>query len=204
MKQYDQRHDMGPYGVFFQAVMDWNGSFAQSDQSEAVWEKVEEQGLLMRVIESNGKIDLAKRLLSLRNRYDQKIQFMYMHVHGNTDAVGFGSGTSKNRMLLQEDLKGKGVQRIKDLFEDDAEVVLSSCLTGVKGGLAEEMAATYGVRVIAADKPTEGEPTSIAIQKNATGNNVTFDVVFKTVDEEGQKSDNMRKGTVVYGAKRGA
>jgi hypothetical protein len=33
-KQYDERDNMDPYGLFFQAVMDWNGSFSQSNQSE--------------------------------------------------------------------------------------------------------------------------------------------------------------------------
>ena len=147
-KQYEERDDMGSYGLFFHAVMDWNGSFSQSNQSEDIREKVEENSLMLRVIEANGKIDLAKRLLSLRDKYNQKIKFMYMSVHGNTDVIGLGDREGSDRKFLQEDLKGKGVQRIKELFESNAELILSSCLTGVKGGLAEEMANIYNVKVI--------------------------------------------------------
>jgi hypothetical protein len=197
-KQYDERDDKGPYGVFFQAVMDWNGSFSQSNQSEDIRDKVEENSFIMRVIEANGKIDLAKRLLSLRDKYNQKIKFMYMHVHGNTDVIGFGDREGSNRKLLQEDLKGKGIQRVKELFENNAELILSSCLTGVQGGLAEEMSNVYNVKVIASDKPTEGEPKSVDIKKNPAGDNLEFNIVFNTIDQENEKSNKFKKGTVIY------
>ncbi|MDD2680760.1 MAG: hypothetical protein PHE20_01500 [Patescibacteria group bacterium] len=197
-KQYNERDNMEPYGVYFQGVMDWNGSFSQSNQSEDIREKVEENSFVFRVIEANGKIDLAKRLLFLRDKYKQKIKFMYMHVHGNTDVIGFGDKKGNNRMLRQEDLGGKGIQRVKELFENDAELVLSSCLTGVRGGLAEEMSKVYNVKVIAADKPTEGEPKSVDIKKNSAGSNLEFNIVFNTVDEDDKEGSKMKKGTVIY------
>jgi len=197
-KQYQERDDMGPYGLCFQAVMDWNGSFSQSNQTEDIREKVEENDFILRIIEANGKIDLAKRLLFLRDKYNQKIKFMYMHVHGNTDVIGLGDREGSDRKFLQEDLKGKGVQRIKELFDDNAELVLSSCLTGAEGGLAEEMSRVYNVKVIASDKPTEGEPKSVNIKKNPAGDNLEFEVVFNTADEE---NDKTRKGTVIYNPK---
>ena len=197
-KQYEERDDMGPYGLFFQAVMDWNGSFSQSNQSEDIREKVEENSLMLRVIEASGKIDLAKRLLSLRDKYDQKIKFMYMHVHGNTDVIGLGDREGSDRKFIQEDLKGKGVQRIKELFESNAELILSSCLTGVKGGLAEEMANTYNVKVIASDKPTEGEPKSVDIKKNTAGDNLEFSIIFNAIDQDDKNIDPTKKGTVIY------
>jgi len=200
-KQYEERDDEGPYGLFFQAVMDWNGSFSQSNQSEDIREKVEENSIMLRVIEGNGKIDLAKRLLSLHDKYNQKIKFMYMHVHGNTDVIGLGDREGSDRKFLQEDLKGKGVQRIKELFESNAELILSSCLTGVKGGLAEEMANTYNVKVIASDKPTEGEPKSIDIKKNLAGDNLEFNIVFNAIDEDDKNIDTTKKGTVIYNSK---
>jgi len=201
-KQYDERDSMNPYGLYFQAVMDWNGSFSQSNQSEGIREKVEENSFIIRVIEANGKIDLAKRLLSLRDKYNQKIKFMYMHVHGNTDVIGFGDKEGNNRKLLQEDLKGKGIQRVKELFENNAELILSSCFTGVKGGLAEEMSNVYNVKVIASDKPTEGEPKSVEIKKNPTGDNLEFNIEFNTVDQEDEKGDKLKKGTVIYKPKQ--
>lgn len=197
-KQYEERDDMGPYGLFFQAVMDWNGSFSQSNQSEDIREKVEENSFLLRVIEANGKIDLAKRLLFLRDKYNQKIKFMYMHVHGNTDVIGLGDREGSDRKFTQEDLKGKGVQRVKELFENNAELILSSCLTGVKGGLAEEMSNVYKVKVIASDKPTEGEPKSIDIKKNPAGDNLEFNIVFNAVDQDDKNIDTTKKGTVIY------
>ncbi len=197
-EQYNKKDDMGSYGLYFQAVMDWNGSFAQSNQSEEIGEKVEANSFTMRIIEANGKIDLAKRLLFLRDKYNQKIKFMYMHVHGNTDVIGFGDGKDNNRMLTQEDLKGKGVQRVKELFENNSEIILSSCLTGVEGGIAEEMRNVYNVKVIASDKPTEGEPKFVNIQKNSTGDNLEFNIIFNTVDQENEKSDKVVKGTVIY------
>lgn len=203
-EQYEERENVGPYGVYFQAVFDWNGSFVNSNQSEDLGEKVREESFLLRIIEADGKIDLAKRLLFLRDKYQQKIKFMYMHVHGNTDVLGLGDAEGSNRSLFQKDFEGKGVQKIKDLFEDDAEVVLSSCLSGVKGGLAEEMANTYGVKVVAADKPTTNEPLSLNIEKTANGNNLKFNVVFDTVDMEGeewQKRKDEFKGTVIYNPK---
>jgi hypothetical protein len=197
-KQYQERDNMGPYGLCFQAVMDWNGSFSQSNQTEDIREKVEENNFILRIIEANGKIDLAKRLLFLRDKYNQKIKFMYMHVHGNTDVIGLGDREGSDRKFLQEDLKGKGVKRIKELFDDNAELVLSSCLTGAEGGLAEEMSRVYNVKVIASDKPTEGEPKSVNIKKNPAGDNLEFEVVFNTADEE---NDKTRKGTVIYNPK---
>lgn len=196
--QYEERDNMGPYGLFFQAVMDHNGSFIQSNQSEDLREQVEENSIMLRVIEANGKIDLAKRLLFLRDKYEQKIKFMYMHVHGNTDVIGLGDRPGNNRKFAQEDLKGNGVQRIKELFEDNAELILSSCLTGVKGGLAEEMANTYNVKVIASDKPTEGEPKLVEIKKNAAGDNLEFNIIFNTDDEYNKDINQTKKGTVIY------
>lgn len=200
-KQYEEKDDMGPYGLFFHAVMDWNGSFSQSNQSEDIREKVEENSFLLRIIEANGKIDLAKRLLFLRDKYKQKIKFMYMSVHGNTDVIGLGDREGSDRKFLKEDLRGKGVQRIKGLFEDNAELILSSCLTGVKGGLAEEMSNVYNVKVIASDKPTEGEPKSIDIKKNHAGDNLEFNIVFNAVDQDDKNIDTIKKGTVIYNSK---
>lgn len=205
-KQYEERENMGPYGVFFQAVFDSNGSFVNSNQSESLGEKVEEHDFLIRIVEADGKIDLAKRLLYLRDKYDQKIKFMYMHVHGHTSVVGLGDRKGSNRLLLQKDLEGKGVQRVKNLFEDDAELILSSCLTGIKGGLAEEMANTYDVKVIAADKPTVGEPISIDIEKTPDGNNLKFDIIFNTAEMEDKDWGEIEKrsdlfGTVTYNPK---
>jgi len=201
-KQYEERDDIGSYGLYFQAVMDWNGSFSQSNQSEDIREKVEENSFILRVIEANGKIDLAKRLLFLRDKYNQKIKFMYMHVHGNTDVIGLGDREGSDRKFLQEDLKGRGVQRIKELFENDAELILSSCLTGVKGGLAEEMSNIYNVKVIASDKSTEGEPKSMDIKKNSAGDNLEFNIVFNAVNQDDKKSNKMTKGTVIYNPKQ--
>lgn len=201
-KQYQERDDMGPYGICFQAVMDWNGSFSESNQTEDIRDKVEENEFILRVIEANGKIELAKRLLFLRDKYNQKIKFMYMHVHGNTDVIGLGDREGNDRKFLQEDLKGKGVQRVKELFEDNAELILSSCLTGVKGGLAEEMANTYNVKVIASDKPTQGEPKYVNIKKNPNGDNLEFEIVFNTADEEDEKNDKTKRGTVIYNPRR--
>ena len=201
-KQYDERDNMDPYGLFFFFFIDWNGSFSQSNQSEDIREKVEENSFNMRVIEANGKIDLAKRLLFLRDKYNQKIKFMYMHVHGNTDVIGFGDREGNDRKLLQEDLKGKGIQRVKELFENNAELILSSCLTGVKGGLAEEMSNVYNVKVIASDQPTEGEPKSVEIKKNSTGDNLEFNIVFNVIDQENENSNELKKGTVIYEPKQ--
>lgn len=197
-KQYEKRDDMGPYGLYCQAVMDWNGSFSQSNQSEELREQIEENSFLIRIIEVKGKIDLAKRLLSLRDKYQQKIKFMYLHAHGNTDVIGLGDREGNDRKFLQEDLKGKGVQRVKELFEDDAELVLSSCLTGVEGGLAEEMSNTYKVKVIASDKPTEGAPSYVEVKKNAAGSNLEFKIIFKTMDLDNEKDSQRKKGTVIY------
>lgn len=198
-KQYLDKDSMHPYGLYFQAVMDWNGSFSYSNQSEKIRDQVEDNSFMLRIIEADGKIDLAKRLLFLRDKYHQKIKFMYMHVHGNTDVIGLGDKEGDNRKFTQEDLKGKGVQRIKELFENDAELIMSSCLTGTKGGLAEEMSHVYGIKVIASDKVTEGEPIAVTIKKNATGNNLEFNIVFNTVDQDNTPPNKLTKGTVVYG-----
>lgn len=200
-KQYEERDSLDSYGLYFQAVMDWNGSFSQANQSEDLGEKIRENGLIIRIIEASGKIDLAKRLLFLRNKYNQKIKFMYMHVHGNTDVIGLGDRDGSDRKLLQDDLKGKGVQKVKELFEDNAELILSSCLTGIKGGLAEEMANVYNVKVIASDKPTQGEPKSIDIKKNSTGDNLEFNIVFNTVDQDDEDNNKTARGTVIYNPK---
>ncbi len=201
-KQYDERDNMGPYGLFFQAAMDWNNSFSGSHESATIGEKVEENSFIMRIIEADGKIDLAKRLLFLRDKYKQKIKFMYMRMHGNTDIVALGEGRDGNSLFLKEDLKGKGIQRIKGLFEDNAEVILSSCLTGAKGGLAEEMSNVYNVKVIGADKTTEGHPQSVEIKKNSAGDNLEFNIVFNTVDRENEENDKKAKGTVIYEPKK--
>jgi hypothetical protein len=77
-------------------------------------------------------------------------------------------------------------------------LILSSCLTGVKGGLAEEMSNVYKVKVIASDKPTEGEPKSIDIKKNPAGDNLEFNIVFNAVDQDDKNIDTTKKGTVIY------
>ena len=79
---------------------------------------------------------------------------------------------------------------------------MSSCLTGVKGGLAEEMSNVYNVKVIASDQPTEGEPKSVEIKKNSTGDNLEFNIVFNVIDQENENSNELKKGTVIYEPKQ--
>lgn len=161
LDQFDHREEDVPYGVIIYPRDDYSGAFYHDEDIFGDLKRSLEGKYHLRVIEADGKYSLARRLISLNNRYGDKnkISFGIIGGHGTKDSIAFGSkreGTpDKSRgHLLPDDLLHPGAQRSKEFFEKGCTLVLVSCSTGENEGIGQKLSEVFGCEVIAPDKPT--------------------------------------------------
>lgn len=112
----------------------------------------------LRIVECSGKIDIARALISFQRNYAQKpnghkIKFAVVVGHGNEDLVRFGNnGSYSGDHLRKSDLQGTSVGRLPDFFESNPSLILSSCMTGKRGGIAQEISRSIHATVFAPDR----------------------------------------------------
>lgn len=193
IKQYDEKDNPDiPYGIVLYPYSDWSGAFRQNqDTFDSLSKQLKQLGYTARVFEIATKWDAGRALVSCDRKYGQKnkISFAIIGGHGKWSSIYFGEeSTSKDseEWLRQHDrmnfnlgdLLGKGVQRTYKFFEENPTIMLSSCSTGERDGIGQELSkvGAGGTQVIAPDKPTGLD--SIDVDKGADGR-LHFEVKYR-------------------------
>jgi len=165
--------DDSPYGVILYPFRDHNGVFygdvgAFDDLHEQLRGKYR-----IRVIECEDKIDIAKNLGRLRKKYpEHKISFAIVGGHGSKSSIVFGGNDKKNILEISDFYLPRGkepsdthfVKAIKEgrslpghydkridkssFFEPNSNIVLVSCSTGAKRGIAQKLSQALGMKII--------------------------------------------------------
>lgn len=161
LKQFESIDTLDmPYGILLYPRSDWNGVFYNSVQMIEHFDASLEEDFLLRIIECQSGTEIARRLLSLQHTYEaeggEKIAFAVIGGHGNQHTIVFGD-REKGQEIDIEALGGPGLKRARSLFSPEAVFVLSSCSTGVEGGVAQEFSRIFDATVIAPDANTSTE-----------------------------------------------
>lgn len=182
LEQYRQRDDhTTPYGVLFSPSDDWNGAFSNGHLARLTDEATTQMNkkVLMRVVECTTKIDIPRKLIELKQRYQvpeggHQISFVIVAGHGAEQSIRMGGPDvppppppwppidrpSVRRpsidldLLTPEDMSGPGMKRLKTFFRPDAPIVLIACSTGKSGGIGEVMSRVYDASLTAPTIPT--------------------------------------------------
>lgn len=178
-----------PYGVVLFPRNDWNGAFYGDNLAlnELFEELHGEFGL--RVVECEGKMDVARALIDLNRRYNpadgsgHKISLAIIGGHGTENSIRFG-GDDDRHALFTEDLQGRGVQRTSEFFKDNPTFILVSCSTGADKGIGQKLSEIMGAKVIAPKVPTSISKYQVGKRK---GGKFRFNAEY-TKDEGDTKS----------------
>jgi hypothetical protein len=154
LEQIERADDASvPYGLIVTAGSDYNGAFHNKYRIETktdIREKAHALGMHTRAIECASVHGMARRLLMLEKVYGQgNVEFLYAEGHGTEQSIQLGS-TEKDR--LTAGVLGYGEKRTPLFFKPRAPILLESCSTGVKGGIAQSIASALDTEVTA---PTE-------------------------------------------------
>lgn len=165
-----------PYGVLINPTNDYNGAFSgQSWKCQHLFDQLQEQGYALRIMEAEGKLELAKRLVRLDRHYGptNKISFAIIGGHGTEDSIQFG-GEDRMNKLYTSDLAGSGAKKAPRFFEETPTIVLVSCSTGADRGIGQKLSEVMNAKVIAPDIPSNIE--EIKVRRGSSG--LEFDVEF--------------------------
>lgn len=180
IRQYENRDRTDlPYGILLYPLDDHNGAFDKDGSTIEDFAKSLDGSFELRIVECDGKRDMARQLLTLDKRYagapeGHKISFAVIGGHGNENLIVFG-GTDEKHRLLKSDFLGKGVGRTGSFFDEDATLIIVSCSTGKEGGIGQELSAALNATVIAPDGNTNLEDLSF------DANSRRFDVKYQGV-----------------------
>lgn len=171
MDMYKERNTHKPYGLALFPVADHSGAFylAMRDLRD-FYKKLKILDIGIRVYECGSKFGLAKAVAKADRHYGQKNKpsFIIIAGHGTPDSITFGDPgteydasriTTENtrEILHQSDFKEEGTKRMGKFLGEDTEIILFSCSTGVKRGIAQAMSEKYpGYIVTAPVSPATG------------------------------------------------
>lgn len=153
IEQFDKKDENLPYGTLLYSNHDHNQAFDTDVATvKKVFEDLKSGGYGLRVGEFDSPFALMKSLAKFNGRYGahEKMSFMILGAHGSEQ--GFSASYTKS--VESEDLQGEGVQKMKDFFVPEPEIVLASCSTGAEGGLGQKLSDAYQARVHAPGVPT--------------------------------------------------
>jgi hypothetical protein len=187
LKQYDERDKSDvPFGIYATGRTDHNGSmyaFNKKGKIEELSSKTELNGYTLKIIEVNNTVDAARKIINLTKKLNKKASFMFVNAHGNSEEIALGQFNNFRPDLNIKDISKPGTKKFFDYFEEGATLVLSSCLTGSEKGIAEEIANTSGMTVIASDRLTQGM-SKLEVEQYRN-NSLKFDVAFYTDKKKG-------------------
>jgi len=196
IKQYDDRDETNsPFGIYATARTDHNGSmytFNKQDKIEILSSKAQLNDYALKIIEVDNTVDAAKKIINLTKKLNKKVSFMFVNAHGDAESMSLGKFNSFRSDLNIDDISKPGTKKFFQYFEEGATLVLSSCLTGSEKGIAEEIAKTSGMTVIASGQFTRGI-NKLEIEKYKN-NGLKFDVTFYT--------DKKNKSNVIFNEKK--
>lgn len=181
-----------PYGLAIFPYADHNGSFSNLDRELRDLFMQTRGHHRIRVIETGGKMGIARRLISLDKQYGSrnKISFALIAGHANPDSIHFGEGS--NTAIRAEDLLGRGFQQTSKFFDEKPTLIISGCRVGVIGGIAQKLSRTFGTEVIAPDDFSSGiSSIKVTYENGRPSFKVKFSRATKgegaTVFDEGEK-----------------
>lgn len=164
-----------PFGIMMDAAYDWNGAFDNDIITHRLSE-LDSSKYLCRIFEAKTKQEVARHLIGIRQKYDQKISFAFISAHGNKDMIIFDDG-SKSNIFSISDLSRNGAKRVGDFFEKHATLIFNACSTGVAGGIGEKVQKELGVyKVIAPSIPAHIKDVEFTIDKDGGG--IEFDITY--------------------------
>jgi hypothetical protein len=149
-----------PYGVILFPRTDHNGAFYNDVQKfRDLLEQLKGE-FLLRVVECESKIDIARALIKFDKKYNlpggkgQKISLLIIGGHGTEKSIQFGDKSDEMHRLVSSDLGGRGLHKTGKFFEDNPTIILESCSTGANRGIAQELSDIFDAKVIAPEVPT--------------------------------------------------
>lgn len=164
--QYDNKDNQDkPYGVVIDAWQDYNGSsYGRRELFDKLYFNLalDLQGkYALRFMEAGGRFSVMRDLVSLDKHYgqNQKISFALIYAHGNEKTMSFGdwSDDRPGANIQSSDLPlTDWLQKVRKFFSSDSTIILDSCLTGAKDGLAQDVAKKLKIKVLASDKACGG------------------------------------------------
>lgn len=160
--QYRERDDTDrPYGLIVYPYADDNTAF-HNDMWLFINLKEQLDNLYnsksikynLRILEAGNIGEMAKRLIRIRRKYGPAA-FGIIGGHGDSDSIKFGKGWRPGDILTSDQLRtSKGIQRgIASFFQQDAPIILISCSTGKRNGIAQVL-SKFGVSVTGPDQST--------------------------------------------------
>ncbi|HLD79963.1 MAG TPA: hypothetical protein VJA18_05380 [Candidatus Nanoarchaeia archaeon] len=162
-----------PYGMLIYPLADWNQAFFEDVGTIGhLYRQLLQLGYNLRISESENKLDLVHSLNRARKRFGP-MQFAVIGGHGDRDHIEFGRNDRGN--LSVEDFSTKGARATSLAFVDDPTIVLISCSTGQKGGVAQQI-SQLGGEVIAPDQTTG--INMIEVSKSKIGR-LVFNVIYQ-------------------------
>ena len=162
-----------PYGMLIYPLADWNQAFFEDVGTIGhLYRQLLQLGYNLRISESENKLDLVHSLNRARKRFGP-MQFAVIGGHGDRDHIEFGRNDRGN--LSVEDFSTKGARATSLAFVDDPTIVLISCSTGQKGGVAKQI-SQLGGEVIAPDQTTG--INMIEVSKSKIGR-LVFNVIYQ-------------------------
>jgi len=184
VKQYENMdNEEDPYGIVIFPKDDWNGAFHMNvavfrDLMGDMEKNPDLEKYLIRIFECGTKMDVAKAFLKLDQQFGEKhkISFAIVGGHGSRTSINLGNiknGYSRSH-LFSDDLDGSGARRLKDFFEPNATIILSSCSTGQKEGIAQTLSEKFGLRVVAPTIDTSLSGIEPTFEKGGIVFNVTY------------------------------
>lgn len=182
LKQAEEFDDTSkPYGVILYPFNDWNGAFyADKKAFEELYKGVKGE-FSLRVVECEGKIDVARALIKLNRKYNPpdgtgyKIQLAILGGHGTEDSIRFG-GEEERHVLRTKDLMGKGTEKASQFFDENPTIILVSCSTGADAGIGLELSKKLRAKVIA--PKTRTNLTSLYASRNRGQERFRFNAKF--------------------------
>lgn len=172
-----------PYGLIVLPRDDHNGSFsARSEQALQQLSSGLEGRYLLRAIEVESKMDLARKLIQMDKKYGahQKIGFALVGAHSGAGMLVFGAGDRKFYSLNVDDFLGRGVKRSFHYFVKNPTVILWGCKAGKEGGIGQKLSAAMDAEVIGPKKVSAGiEKIKVRFDKQ---NKPRFSVTFEPGD----------------------
>jgi hypothetical protein len=139
MDQLIYRDDTtSPWGLVVFPSWDHNGAFYEKYFAfSGLRADIRSEGKYrIRITEGGTLFTLAKRLLAMQKKYGPT-SFAVLGGHGNSESISFGDNIKEDLKKSQIENQKSVAKLIKKVFAKETPIVLASCLTGKKGGIAQ-------------------------------------------------------------------
>lgn len=196
-KQWEDRDDTeSAYGVWFSSYSDHNRALVgEGSAIREFWRNLP-KGYKMRIVEARDRYSAVKRLMTLDRMYGakQKISFLVINTHGNSEVISLGSDQVEDR-LLGSLVNTKSAKKLRSVYAPKMPVAILSCSTGKVGGIAEKYSEYFGGEVVAPDDIC-ASPSPIFLRRLESGK-----LVFHVSFEGGERGSMVPSNRFVAGRK---